>query len=140
MGNRTKGPGTAIPGRTDSKTRQLRRRHVGRKWNVNSGLDEKRSKTNEMLTAMGYTPMETNPTVEQPGVGVYQKANMTYKDKDALDAALQAGENHNSRLSATVETDSECGTKYVGSINKSNHSRSYSKRNVGLTVTHYLVQ
>lgn len=59
---------------------------------LNSGLDEKRSKTNEMLTAMGYTPMETNPTVEQPGVGVYQKANMTYKDKDALDAALQAGE------------------------------------------------
>lgn len=59
---------------------------------LNTDLTSKRTKTNEILTGLGYTPMDTNPTVEQPGVGVYQKARMSYKDKDALDAALQAGE------------------------------------------------
>jgi len=59
---------------------------------LNLGLDQKRGATNEILTKMGYTPMDTNPVTQEPGVGVYQKAKMSYKDKESLDAALQRGE------------------------------------------------
>lgn len=59
---------------------------------LNSSLEEKRGVTNQILSKMGFTPLETNPTTTQPGVGVYQKARMSYKDKAALDAAMQAGE------------------------------------------------
>lgn len=59
---------------------------------LNTGLDEKKGKTNEILTKMGFTPLSTNPTTTEPGVGTYQKANMSYKDKESLEAALQRGE------------------------------------------------
>lgn len=59
---------------------------------LNTGLEQKRGATNQILTKMGFTPLETNPTTTDPGVGVYQKANMSYKDKESLEAALQRGE------------------------------------------------
>lgn len=69
---------------------------------LGADLGTKTAKTNELLTAMGYTPLDENPNVSNPTVGVYQKARMSYKDKDALDAALQRGEitqsDYNSQL------------------------------------------
>lgn len=60
---------------------------------LNTGLTEKRAKTNEVLTAMGFTPLDENSATDNPTVGVYQgNAKMSYKDKNALDAALARGE------------------------------------------------
>lgn len=59
---------------------------------LNSGLTDKRGKTNELLTQMGFTPLDENAQVANPTGGVYQKAKMSYKDKASLDAALASGE------------------------------------------------
>ena len=59
---------------------------------LNSSLDEKKAIANKTLVDAGFTPMETNPTATEPTGGVYQKAKMSYKDKDSLDAALQSGD------------------------------------------------
>lgn len=59
---------------------------------LNAGLTEKQSATNAMLEKAGFTPMAQNPITTDPTSGVYQKAGVSYKDKEALDAALQRGE------------------------------------------------
>jgi len=59
---------------------------------LNTGLGDKRAKTNDIITQLGYTPLDTNPTTKDPTGGVYQKAKMSYKDKESLDAALQKGD------------------------------------------------
>ena len=59
---------------------------------LNTNLNDKRVKTNDLITQLGFTPLDTNPTTTDPTGGVYQKAKMSYKDKDSLDAALQRGD------------------------------------------------
>lgn len=60
---------------------------------LTADLTTKRNATNEVLTAMGFTPLSENPgEAAKTNTGVYQKTSAKYQTKEELDAAYQRGE------------------------------------------------
>lgn len=58
---------------------------------LNAGLGEKTSATNALLEQMGFTPLQTETSLDNITGGVYQKST-SYKSKEQLDQALASGQ------------------------------------------------